>query len=406
MEQLETSKKLLAEIDNLCISEPSRSKFYKKIARKIKADAAFLERHKAKAVSLGTSIESPSSNLPYITGVLSAVKESTDVQEVICELKQYNVIVDVICDGGKTWKKVIARNPQSLHLIWAGKGQYGTKDIVKKAHQYLRSAQLYRRVSPPHLSYIFCNGVTHDMAEALESLGITVFGEKVPVSQETLARLKMALSDSDSDDEDLFEKARRQPEQLNEEVTTQISQTDNLIGQLTSVPSNQKIFLDITCMLVYISHTCNGGCDYPFEDEVLLKQAQEEREGSALQRITPYFDGSRVLISCQSAVNDYRTIVRLSGGPNEQTRAAALLKLLTIVPDCVSQRFLELRPSSQIKQRSQIIFGTADKLACDILTSNIGFVRAASGQGIEIPAIIHESRALSEQKSLAKNDGA
>ena len=35
--------------------------------------------------------------------------------------KAQNVLyVDIVCDNGYTWVKVIARNAQSLHLIWAG----------------------------------------------------------------------------------------------------------------------------------------------------------------------------------------------------------------------------------------------------------------------------------------------
>ena len=57
----------------------------------------------------------------------------------------------------------------------------------------------------------------------------------------------------------------------------------------------------------------------------------------------------------------------------------------------------------QIKERSKIIFGTADKLRCKIMTSNDGFIRAAAAQGVTVAAITHQSRALSEQKRLEES---
>lgn len=72
--------------------------------------------------------------------------------------------------------------------------------------------------------------------------------------------------------------------------------------------------------------------------------------------------------------------------------------------DCVC--ILLLSCLLQIKERARIIFGTADRLRCKILTSNDGFIRAAAAQGVTIAAVTHQSRALSEQKRLeetAKN---
>ena len=57
----------------------------------------------------------------------------------------------------------------------------------------------------------------------------------------------------------------------------------------------------------------------------------------------------------------------------------------------------------QIKERSKIIFGTADKMRCNILTSNEAFIRAATAQGVTVSAIIYQSRALSELKRLEES---
>lgn len=154
-------------------------------------------------------------------------------------------------------------------------------------------------------------------------------------------------------------------------------------------------------MLVYVSDVCNGGCHFEFREKVLSEQAAAERHKSALDSILPYMEG-RTLITCQSAVDDYNSIVGLLGGVDEKSRARELIERLTIVPDCVSRKFSDLAESGQIKGRSKLIFGSADMLRCDILTSNEGFVRAAAGQGIHISAMLHEPRALSEQKKLGE----
>lgn len=150
-------------------------------------------------------------------------------------------------------------------------------------------------------------------------------------------------------------------------------------------------------MLVYVSDVCNGGCHFDFREKILSEQAASERQKSALDSILPHMEG-RTLITCQSALDDYNGIVGLLGGKEERIRAKELISRLTIVPDCVSRKFSVLAESGQIKGRSKLIFGSADMLRCDILTSNEGFVRAAAGQGIHISAKLHEPRALSEQK--------
>lgn len=213
MDELEEAQSLLEETNKLAEADKKLSKVCLKLSRKIKADASFLEKFKSQGGTKDNDKKGvlSSSNVPYLSGVLKVVKESDDVQEVICDLRKYGIIVDVVCDGGKTWKKVIARNPQSLHLIWAGKGQYGTKDVVKKAEKYVEAAKLYCEFSPPRVVCVFSNGVTHSMAEYLESKGISVEGERLDVSQEIKERLNECfMNDSDdSDEDDLFEQARK-----------------------------------------------------------------------------------------------------------------------------------------------------------------------------------------------------
>ena len=204
-EELVLAQQLLSETSKLGDAVPKLSKVCQKLSKKIKADIHFLTRCQSQPYLQLEDIPSPftSSNIPYLSGILSVVKESEGVTQVIYDLKRYGIVVDVVCDGGKTWKKVIARNPQSLHLIWAGQGQYGTKDVVKKAEKYIACSKQHNAFIPPEIVYVFCNGVTHEMAEELESKGIRVEGNRVDVSQEVTERLTAVFSDSDESEDEI-----------------------------------------------------------------------------------------------------------------------------------------------------------------------------------------------------------
>lgn len=204
MDELEKAQLLLEETRKLAQANHKLVRVCQKLSRKIKADIQFLEKYNSKKCTFSENARCSvsSSNIPYLSGVLNVVKRSEDVQDVICDLKRYGIVVDVVCNGGKTWKKVVARNPQSLHLIWAGRGQYGTKDVVKKAEKYLECVKLHSEFSPPEVVCVFCNGVTHEMAQALETKGIVVEGERLDVSQEVTERLTAVFSDDSEDGED------------------------------------------------------------------------------------------------------------------------------------------------------------------------------------------------------------
>ena len=66
-----------------------------------------------------------SSNLSHLEGILGAVETFPDVVEVLkpfpCPPMTHPLFVDLICNHGYTWVKVIARKAQALHFVWAGK---------------------------------------------------------------------------------------------------------------------------------------------------------------------------------------------------------------------------------------------------------------------------------------------
>lgn len=51
--------------------------------------------------------------------------------------------VDIVCDNGLTWMKVIARNAKSLSQISMGDASYGVRSVVDQAQEFVECAQLY-----------------------------------------------------------------------------------------------------------------------------------------------------------------------------------------------------------------------------------------------------------------------
>lgn len=174
---------------------------------------------------------------------------------------------------------------------------------------------------------------------------------------------------------------------------------DERIKAVADMSMDKKIFLDITAMLLCISDVCNGGNFYDFDEKVLAQQAYQEKEKPALKAVQVQMEG-RELVSCRSAVDNFSSIVGTLAGAEEKRRSEQLKERLIIVPDCMSEKFERIIESGQIRARSKTIFGSADTLKCQVLTSNAGFVRAVANQGIHISSVIHAPRALSEQKRV------
>ena len=79
-----------------------------------------------------------------------------------CKVKK--IVVDIVCDQGQSWLKVVARNPIALDQNCQGGSQFGqrsftdqVKDLVKCAAQN----ELLFRV--PSVSIIFAAGVTKSL---------------------------------------------------------------------------------------------------------------------------------------------------------------------------------------------------------------------------------------------------
>ncbi|XP_062578859.1 UPF0415 protein C7orf25 homolog [Saccostrea cucullata] len=397
-----------------------------------------------------------SSNLSHFAGCLHTAYNAPGVVQILCPFsmdgRTENLVVDVVANQGHTWVKVIARKAQALHLIWAGRGQFGERDLVRQARDYLRCAVHHPvNFQKPKIHFAFYNQVTIPMAACLEKLGVSVSGDRIPVDEGTANQINMACLSSDEDSEDetcpdknisgnddsdvnqddfsLHTESERRfkgdrfssepSADLNCDITSStssLSKNDPLFSDLDLLGSlisclprfdclshctkgndSKKVNLDITTLITLVSSVTHDGCHFEFSEKILAQQAAEEREEPVLPKLKKFLQGKTMLV-CKTALEDFQSILDTLGGQKEKERAKELLSQVTVVNDDPSERTVEMPYSLKIKERSKVIFGTGDKLQAVTVTANSSFVRAAQHQGVAYAVYLHPSRALTEEK--------
>ncbi|KAF4521455.1 hypothetical protein B566_EDAN001752 [Ephemera danica] len=270
------------------------------------------------------------------------------------------ITVDVVMKQGQQWVKVIARNPRALSQLSTGAGKFGQKTVLDQAEQFVLCASQHPVV------FAFSNGIEETLAKLLEVRGVVVEGDRIPDSS---------------------------PHHW-EELEPQ-----TIVAPISRHPENslQRLNLDVSTMVAFVSALTNGRSGFVFQQPLLTQQAEWERARPVIPVLDNLFQGKQ-LFCCQSAHRDFRNIVDTMGGPGEKVRTVELLSRVTVVPDQCPPRVAALNLSGKIKQRSQIVFGTGDALQALTVSANEGFVRGARNQGVEFAVFLHESRALSEVK--------
>ena len=349
-----------------------------KLERKIRSELKCLLKFKNQPPS---SLENhlKSTNLTNLRAVLRTVENSPDV---VCILSTFyyeldevgdQLVVDAVVTGGYKWIKVVARKPLAIHRIFEGEGQYGDKDIVAVARDYIAASdQNPINYEPPNICFLFPRGLTQTVYDALKVTGVYTIGKILP----------------DPDYENIDEWNQLQNESNLNDIT-------KLLSDFTIRCT--RVNLDITSMIVLTSNITNGNCRYAFKEDILTKQAAEEADDPALPQLETYLEGKEI-ICCQTAYDNFQEILRTVGGPLEKERADELFQRVKLVPDDPAFYAMELEESASIKERSKIIFGTGESCQAITTTANTAFVRAAVNQGIKFSAYFHPSRALTEQK--------
>ncbi|CAH2014291.1 unnamed protein product [Acanthoscelides obtectus] len=352
-----------------------------KLVKKIGQELKFLKKtYKSNAIKKEHLQCSNLTHFSALINILNTVQNCQSVTKVFM-LEDRKITVDIVSDGGLTWTKVIARNPKSVSQICMGNASYGVKSIIDQAGEYVECAKLYPCLfQTPKIVFVFTNGINSQIASKLENIGITVRGERICD--------QMVLSSSESDASD-YE---------HDNIDRKVSNVADLSTK--DISNISKINLDVSAMLAYCSSVTNGSAVlYDFNVPVLKQQAEWER----LRPQKPILDGF------------------FKGGPNERKRAKDLIDRLTVLPDNANCKMTSENDNHQelfnkvqyteqkaldiggkIKQRSLTIFTFGDRIQAVTVTANDGFVRSAKQQGINFVVYIHESRALTEQKEMAK----
>lgn len=353
---------------------PGASKLERKINSELKCLLKFLE---SPPKNLQNHLKS--TNLTNLRAILNAIENSPDVISVLkvfyFEVDEVDeqIVVDAVVTGGYKWIKIVARKPLAVHRIWNGEGQYGDKDIVKVAKDYIAASdQNLINYEAPSICFLFPRGVTKSVYDNLRATGVHTIGK--------------ILEDPDYDN--LDEWTQQQNESHLKDITP-------LLADFT-IRCN-KINLDITTLIVLTSNITHGYSNFVFKEEILTKQAVDEQKEPALTGLKKYIEGKK-LICCKTAYDNFQDILKTVGGPMERIRAEELFKNVELVPDDPPFYAMNLEESSSVKLRSKIIFGTGESYQAITTTANTAFVRAAVNQGVKFSVYFHPSRALTEQK--------
>ncbi|CAF0850708.1 unnamed protein product [Adineta ricciae] len=374
-----------------------------KLERKFRAEDRFLKRLRSGACNVNAN-HLKSSNLTHLRAVLEQIEDIgiDNVNGVLVPYKDDRhqlLICDIVYNDNRTWMKIVARNAQALHLIWKGNGHYGQRTILISMRQYIETARCNEiRYQIPEIVFYFVQGVTEPLANLLRKNGVTVKGSIVEVTEDVEKRLQIMddFSSSSSDDENESEG--------DDDNDNDNDNDDDLNTNAELIPVNEpnKINLDVSTLICLVSELTHGGHIYRYPNKWLEVPAELERAERLTPKLENYMKGKDLYV-CQTAFEEFNSIVNIVGGPNEKKRAEELFARLTVVPDCLSERSNLLQESVKIKPRTKIIFGTGDHLRAVTMTSNRGFVRAAAQQGIRFNVYTHDSIPLTFRGFLKTN---
>uniref|UniRef100_A0A182RE06 DUF1308 domain-containing protein n=1 Tax=Anopheles funestus TaxID=62324 RepID=A0A182RE06_ANOFN len=368
-EKIDLGEKLLKSLSQLNTIEG-----VKKIQKKISQELKFLNRVKAnRTVTINHIL---CSNLTHFGCLVDCLLVSADVKHVDYPLpvedRACPLRVDIVCDGGATWIKVIARNPKSLSDAVYGRTSYGSKSILEQAEEYIQAAcdfpYMFR---PPTVIFRFLSKLDSELIEELQRIGVRV----------------VILT------EDLDEQTR------NDE--TAASGSSALQSPTNPKDEIRLLNVDVTTLIAYCSAMTNGSARWEFKQPLLSEQARWEQDKPVKPVLERLFEGKR-LICCQTAYDSFHEILSILGGEQEKARANELFNRIHVLPDVpleqAPKELQNLKLGGKIRPRSLQVFAFGLYHRAVTVTSNEGFTRAAKMQGLEVPVFLHDARALTEDK--------
>ncbi|XP_011702010.1 PREDICTED: UPF0415 protein C7orf25 homolog [Wasmannia auropunctata] len=351
-----------------------------KLMRKIQQEIKFLE--KVQCMGNLNKKHLQGSNLTHLDAMVARLSCAKDPSSVMRPFKyqKLRLEVDIVCNSGASWVKVIARNAKALTLISLGNGEYGQKSVLDQANSYLVCSKCHlHHYRPPDVIFHFAYGVEVPLALQLEQMGITVEGDRIDTN------------DENSNKQDELDLSKGSTSDSEKDVDLQSLNTSVLSTEI------KLLNLDVSALLAYVTNMTNGYDNYIYREPLLTQQAEMERKRPIKPILENLFRDKELMV-CRTAYNNFMNIIDVIGGPKEAQRAQELLKKVRIVDDVTTGRIMELRLGGKIKDRSRLIFATGESMKSITVSANEGFVRAARMQGIECTVFLHEPRSLSEIK--------
>lgn len=294
-------------------------------------------------------------NLNFFCHLVNSLYKYEDITciSTFRRLEDLSVKIDFIANENQTWVKIIARNSESIKDEVLGRCEYGAKDILAVADEFIKVANSQLNFfQPPNVVFDFLNPIDEKLEESLESRGI-LLGRK-------------------------FKFTSRK-----EECYT-------------------KLNVDVTTMLAFVSELSNGGADCSFKENLLEEQAAMERKFPIKPFLDKVFENKQ-LICCDTALKSFNEIIDLLAGPREKQRAEELKQRMLVLPDVEDpELIINLELSAQIKERSRKIFAFGIFHQAIAISSNAGFQRSAKMKNLHFPMVTHSARALTEKKQIVK----
>ncbi|CRK90104.1 CLUMA_CG003822, isoform A [Clunio marinus] len=354
-EKITLAKSLVDKLENDFIEIDGGLKTKRNIDKEMK----FLQKLKAGCLKncdeLDVTRKLQCTNLNFFSHLVNSLYNYDDISS-ISTMRKHNdersIRIDFICNDNLTWVKIIARNSESIKDEVLGRCEYGSKDILAVADEFLdvaSSEMAFFRA--PKVVFDFLNPIDDKLEIALEQKGI-ILGRK-------------------------------------------FKEFDNVCKE-----EIKKLNVDITTMLAYVSELSNGGSYFSFNEKLINEQAVMERKAPIKPILDNVFEGKE-LICCETAVKSFDEIVKLLAGPKEKKRAEEFKNRLKILPDVEHpESIINLELSAQIKDRSRRIFAFGIYHHAITVSSNVGFKRASKMRNFDIPMITHSARALTEKKQI------
>nr|CAD7575343.1 unnamed protein product [Timema californicum] len=243
-----------------------------------------------------------STNLHYFKALISCLITCRNVVAVFqCfylktkdgTVKQ--IKVDIVSEYGKVWIKVSARNPKALLQLSLGQGEYGQRSILDQAEDLVACAsQCKHQFTPPLFNQQVCGG--QSLLGERESSDHTQkkMGHWIPSLDTT--RIKDVHKVVFHFSKTLESVLIQQLESLGVKISMgEIYQFATIDDEEVPHPFVEKdidkLNLDVSTMIAYISALTNGSANLIFCDQMLNDQAEQERKEPLKPILDRLFEG-------------------------------------------------------------------------------------------------------------------